>query len=83
MQSFVWTLIKLLIASLVVGTILTHLGITAETLLAQAGLTAERLEEIARAALAWALPNVTLGALVIVPVWFVIFLFRPPRRSSE
>jgi hypothetical protein len=31
----------------------------------------------------WALPNLTLGALVIMPVWFVIYLFRPPRARSD
>ena len=31
----------------------------------------------------WALPNLMLGALVIVPVWFVVYLFRPPRPRSD
>jgi len=26
---------------------------------------------------------VLLGSLVIVPVWFVLYLFRPPGRSSS
>jgi Family of unknown function (DUF6460) len=37
--------------------------------------------ELARQGVTWALPNLLLGSLVIVPVWFVIYLFRPP--SSE
>ena len=24
-----------------------------------------------------------LGSLVILPVWFLAYLFRPPRRSSD
>ncbi|MEZ5799948.1 MAG: DUF6460 domain-containing protein [Nitratireductor sp.] len=27
----------------------------------------------------WAIPNIVLGSMVIVPVWLVVFLFRPPR----
>ena len=27
----------------------------------------------------WALPNIVLGSMVIVPVWLVVYLFRPPR----
>jgi len=46
------------------------------------GATA-RLEELARAGLAWALPNLLLGALVIVPVWFLLYLFRPPGESRD
>ena len=47
------------------------------------GMTRERLEELARQGLAWAWPNVTLGAIVIVPLWLLVYLFRPPGRSSE
>jgi hypothetical protein len=29
------------------------------------------------------LPNVMLGALVIVPVWLLVYLLRPPGPSSQ
>jgi H+/Cl- antiporter ClcA len=77
------TLIKVAVASLIVGTILAHFGITAEQILKDIGFTPERLAELARQALGWALPNLLLGSLVIVPVWLVVYLFRPPGRSSE
>ncbi|HZP79106.1 MAG TPA: DUF6460 domain-containing protein [Pseudolabrys sp.] len=79
------TLVKVLVASLVVGTILAHFGITADQIMREAGLSGDRIEELARQAVAWALPNVFLGALVIVPVWLLLYLFRPPgqRSSSE
>jgi hypothetical protein len=47
------------------------------------GLSTERLEEYARKGLAWAWPNVLLGSVVIVPIWFLVFLFRPPGKSSS
>jgi hypothetical protein len=77
------TLVKIAVASLIVGTILAHFGITIDQLIREFGLTTERVEDIARRGLAWALPNVMLGALVILPVWFLIYLFRPPGRSGE
>jgi hypothetical protein len=77
------TLVKVAVASLIVGTILAHFGITAEQLVKESGLSFERIEEFARRGLAWALPNLLLGAMVIVPVWFLLYLFRPPRSSSE
>jgi hypothetical protein len=52
-------------------------------LIREFGLTTERVEDLARRGFAWALPNVLLGALVILPVWFLLYLFRPPGRSSE
>lgn len=77
------TLAKVVVASLVVGTILAHFGISADQLMREFGLSTDRVEDYARKGLAWAWPNVLLGALVIVPVWFIVFLFRPPGQSSS
>ena len=77
------TLVKVAIASLVVGTILAHFGITAEQLMREFGLSVDRIEDYARQSLAWALPNVLLGSLVIVPIWFLAYLFRPPGQSRS
>ena len=83
MGRFLATLIKVAVASLIVGTILQHFGITADQILTELGLTPERLMELFRQGFAWALPNVLLGSLIIVPVWLVVFLFRPPGTKSE
>ena len=83
MHAFLWTLIKVLVASLVAGVILNHFGITPDELIRYSGMTRERLQELARQGFDWALPNVMLGALVIVPVWFLTYLFRPPGPSRE
>jgi acetyl-CoA acetyltransferase len=77
------TLVKVGVASLVVGTIMAHFGITANKLMHEFGLSTERLEELARRGFAWAWPNVLLGSIVIIPIWFVVFLFRPPGKSSS
>ena len=83
MQDLVRTLVKLTAASLIVGTIMSHFGVTAEKFIGAFGLTPERAFELAQQGMTWALPNLTLGALVIVPVWFAVFLFRPPRPRSD
>jgi H+/Cl- antiporter ClcA len=77
------TVVKVAVASLIVGTVLAHFGITADQVLKDFGLTPERLLELLRQSFAWALPNLLLGALVIVPVWLLVYLFRPPGRKSE
>jgi Family of unknown function (DUF6460) len=77
------TLVKVLVASLIVGTILAHFGLTTDQLMQAAGLSPARLADLARAGLAWALPNVLLGSLIIVPVWFLFYLFRPPGESRD
>ena len=83
LNPLVRTLVKIAVASLVVGTILAHFGITAEQLMKEVGLSTDRLQDYAKQGFAWAWPNVLLGSLVIVPVWFLIFLFRPPGQSSS
>jgi len=80
---FFSTVVKVAVASLIVGTILANFGITAEKLPREVGLTPERLAELARQGINWALPNLLLGSLIIVPVWFVVYLFRPPGQSSD
>lgn len=77
------TVVKVAVASLIVGTILSHFGITAEQVLKEVGLTPERLAEMLRQAVDWALPNLMLGALIIVPIWFLMFLFRPPGARED
>lgn len=83
LSRFILSLIKIVIASLIVGTILSHFGLTSEKLMGEVGLTPERLADIARQTWDWALPNVMLGAIFILPVWFVIFLFSPPGARND
>jgi len=82
-DGFLRTLVKVAIASLIVGTILSHFGITSEELMRGFGLSSDRILDAGRRGVAWVFPNLMLGALVIIPVWFVAFLFRPPGESSD
>jgi len=77
------TLFRVIVASLVAGAVLAHFGITIEQLMHKAGLSTAQLEDYARRGFAWAWPNLLLGSLVIVPIWFLFYLFRPPRRRSS
>jgi hypothetical protein len=77
------TLVKVLLASLVVGAVMGHFGVTPDQLMQTVGLSQERLLELVQRGWAWALPNLLLGSLVIVPVWFLIYLFRPPGARSD
>lgn len=77
------TLVKVAIASLIVGTILAHFGVTTDQIINLVGLSQDRIVELARRGITWALPNILLGSLVILPVWFLAYLFRPPGARSE
>jgi hypothetical protein len=77
------TLVKVAVASLIVGTVLAHFGITADQVLKDFGVTPDRVLDLLRQGFIWALPNLLLGSLIIVPVWLLVFLFRPPGQRSE
>ena len=70
---------KIGLASLLLGAVLSAFDITAAEILAQAGLTPESIAEMAMTAVEWALPNMLLGSIIIVPLWFVAYILRPPR----
>lgn len=78
MFRFAAALFKIVTISLVTGLALGALDITAADLLAKAGLTPESTMAMLQKGLEWALPNIILGSIVILPVWFVIYLIRPP-----
>jgi len=80
---FTRTVVKVVLASLIVGTILAHFGLTAEDLTQAAGFSTDHLRHMARDGIIWALPNMLLGSLVIVPVWFLAYLMRPPGESPD
>ncbi len=68
-----------MLASLVVGVLLSTVDITAEQVLVDMGITPERVLSLLQRGVTWAVPHLILGSLVIVPVWLIIYLFRPPR----
>lgn len=73
------TLVKIAIASLVVGAILTRLDLSADQILLELGFTPDTVMSWLERGIQWALPNIVLGSMVIIPVWLVVYLFRPPR----
>jgi len=83
LEGLLRTLVKVAVASLIVGTILAHFGISVDLLIKETGFSTARVEELVQRGLAWAMPNILLGAMIIVPLWFIVFLLRPPRQKSE
>jgi hypothetical protein len=81
--SLLRTIVKVAVASLIVGTILGHFGITFDVLMKEAGVSPEHLEALFRRGIAWVVPSMALGSLIIVPVWFLAYILRPPGPSRE
>lgn len=73
------TALKIVVAALAVGTILSSLNVTVEQVLTDFGLTPEEVFGWLDAQVHWALPNLILGLIIILPVWIVIYLFSSPK----
>jgi hypothetical protein len=70
------TIVKLLIASLIVGLLMRWFGVTPRTLIANFGETiGHAFDRMAHFA-GWAIDYVLVGAVVVVPIWLVWFLFN-------
>jgi len=82
LQSLLRTIVKVMVASLIVGTILAHFGITLDRLSQAFGLSEEQIETTIRQSIAWVLPNIMLGAIIILPVWLLAYILRPPGPTA-
>lgn len=74
------TTVKIAVASLATGIVLQKLNLSAEEILIELGLTPDSIMGAINNGVTWAIPNVILGSMVILPVWLVVYLFRPPRN---
>jgi hypothetical protein len=73
--------LKLGLASLITGAVLQALDLNALALLEKVGMTPQAVLELAQRGAMWALPNMVLGSMIIIPDWIVIYLLRPPGRT--
>lgn len=72
----VGTVVKLAVASLIVGLLLAALGWTPADLLSRVSSFAHGAWNFARDALGWAGSYMLLGAIVVLPLWLARYLWR-------
>jgi hypothetical protein len=76
-------LIRLVLLSIVVGVILSALGITPGNFFYQIRLLLQRIYDLGFGAFESVLEYLLLGAMVVVPVWLIARLIKTLRRSNE
>jgi hypothetical protein len=81
LQSFLTGVFKIALASFLVGGVLTFLGFTPEKLIAIFGFTPESFQQWLVKLFNWVAPRIYLGAIVVVPVWLLIYAFLPRGRD--
>ena len=72
-KNFGSTLIKLAIGSLLLGLLLSAFSISPRELLNDLGGPAQAIFEAIASMIEWSVQYVLLGAVVIVPIWLIMF----------
>lgn len=74
--------LRLVVLSLIVGVVLSALGITPQNLFYTLNVLARRLYDLGFGAIDWILQYILVGAMVVVPIWLIARLVRglsPPK----
>jgi hypothetical protein len=81
--SVLGVVIRLVILSIVVGVILSALGITPQNIFFQFNILLRRIYDLGFGAIESVIGYLILGAMVVVPVWFIARLVKSVRRPDE
>lgn len=82
MRQPVRTIVKILIASLIVGLILKGFSIEPMSLLRGLGGFAQRVIDVFSGILEWSLAPILVGAVVVVPIWVIWFVWKKTFDKS-
>jgi uncharacterized protein DUF6460 len=80
--SVLGVLVRLIVLSIVVGVVLSTLGITPDNIFYQFNILLRRLYDLGFGAIESVLGYLILGAMVVVPVWFITRLVKASRRTD-
>ena len=76
MPNYASTIIKLVVASLIVGWILKALNLDARDLLSWLGSFADKLMDVFAGFLGWAVGPILVGAVVVIPIWLIWLVWK-------
>ena len=76
-------ILRLVVISLIVGIVLSALGINAGNLLAALNIAARRIYDLGFGAVDWILQYLLVGAMVVVPVYLLARLLGGARSRRE
>ena len=74
--------LRLAVISLIVGIVLSALGITPENLFYRLDLLIRRIYDLGFGAFEWVLGYFLLGAMIVVPIWLLARFFGVMKTSD-
>jgi hypothetical protein len=75
--------IRLALLSIVVGVVLSALGITPDNFFYQIRLLLQRIYDLGFGAFETMLGYLVLGAMVVIPIWLVVRVAKSAKRAKE
>ena len=79
----VGVIVRLVILSVVVGIILSALGLTPDNIVYRLGLLMRRIYDMGWGAVQWALGYFLLGAVIVIPIWLISRLLGGGKRHDD
>ncbi|MCG8511594.1 MAG: DUF6460 domain-containing protein [Rhodospirillales bacterium] len=83
MQGVISTVIKLALISLIVGLILYWIDVRPEDILHSFPAFFETLYDQIRWVVEWSWPYIKIGAVIVVPIWLVLFLLKQVKKKRS
>lgn len=80
-KNLVSTVVKLLVACLVVGFVLSYLDLSPEDALKSLGIAAVDVFELGASVFEWGLSYILIGAVIVVPVWLIAMAWKIVRNK--
>jgi hypothetical protein len=74
--------LRLLVISLIVGVVLSALGVNAANLVQSFTILAQRIYGLGFGAIDWIVQYILVGAIVVVPIWLIAALVGNLRNSK-
>lgn len=75
-DSVAGTIIRLVLLSIVVGIVFSALGITPFNIIERIELLIRRIADLGLDTFRWAINYFLLGAVVVIPIWFIVRLLK-------
>ena len=76
-------ILRLALISIIVGVVLSALGITPENFLYRMQILARRVYDMGFGAIEWAFGYLLLGAIIVIPIWIIARIVGVTRASGD
>ncbi|HEY7460069.1 MAG TPA: DUF6460 domain-containing protein [Xanthobacteraceae bacterium] len=74
-----WVVVRLILLSIVIGVLLSALGLDPWNILQSVERLIRRILDLGWDAVAWLWRYFLLGAVLVIPIWLIVRLFRSAR----